>query len=111
MSIRYRNETFVPTSKQDQLQANPPAALRLLIDDLFASKVRESNDLVRYITANEIAPEVLVQLNAFASSVARRPVKITAIHECSACYVGDLAGNLTTTEEGPDQCWACPPNA
>lgn len=107
MSTRYRSETFVPSRKQEQLQANPPAALRLLIDDLFASKVRERNGFVRYIAANEIAPEVLDRLNAFASSVAQRPVKITAIHECSSCYVGDVAGNLMTSEDGPDVCVKC----
>jgi hypothetical protein len=107
MSKMYERETAVPFASTQQLHAVPPAALRRLIDNLFAHTLGENDMPVTFIEASEIPGDVLNHLNAFASWVAQRPTNLVVIRRCSSCYINNEAGNLATTEDGMEQCWKC----
>jgi hypothetical protein len=107
MSTMYKGQTKVAFTKTEQLRAVPPAALRLLIDNLFANTLDAYDLPVASVAADEIPQNVLNHLNEFASLVAQRPTKLVAIRRCSSCYVENQPGNLAMTEDGLEQCWKC----
>ena len=104
------NAPLTQEQLQEQLFVEPPAALRLLINDLFASNLSDTGLPRAFLIATQIAPDVLSQLNEFASLVAQRPnSRIVAIQRCTSCYKDNIPGHLVTTEDGL-QCWKCDPN-
>jgi hypothetical protein len=108
MSTVYGAKTSIALPKRERLYGDPPVALRLLIDNLFANNLTEEDLPVTCVTANQIPPDVLTQLNEFAALVAQTTdCRIVAIHRCSSCYIGNAPGNLATTEDGWEQCWKC----
>ncbi len=91
----------------ETISITPPAHVRRLIDELFASKSVETASPVRCLTANQISPMALKLLNDFAAAVAGTPgCSVISIHECSSCYADGAPGNLMRTTSGR-QCLKC----
>lgn len=107
MSRMFEGEANVMLPDPEPLSANPPAEIRLMIDNLFAETLDEYGDPVAYLTANQIPANILNHLNAFASSVAQTPTKLAMLRPCGTCYLYNEPGNLATMEEGFPQCWKC----
>jgi hypothetical protein len=107
MSTQYTQAPSGAHARVHHVFCEPPASITRLVEDLFSSKFRETASPAKYITADEVPPDKLRVLNAFAALVANKAIcNIVAIYECHSCYEGDSPGDLVDTDSGT-QCWKC----
>ena len=97
---------YGPALDSEPISAEPPANVRRLINELFASKSAQSASF-GYITADQMPASVLQILSGFLASVANgSECNIIAVHECHSCYVNGSPGRVWDTDRGP-KCVKC----
>lgn len=89
-------------SESQVFKADPPAAIKELINQLFATG---QGDVIR---ADQISPGSLLILNRFAASIAGSDdCEVVAIHDCHTCYVDDAKPGRWIATNGRMHCWQC----
>ena len=88
-------------TETEVINCNPPAAIKQLINELFAN---HAGDILR---AQQIPPAALTALNNFGASIRNsEDFEVFAIYDCQTCYVDGAPGRFIETN-GRMHCWQC----